>query len=81
MRGRNDGGPVSPTYASDSRGAAHNTTFEPQGGMTIRDWFAGQALAGLLASEAWCRDRPDDVARAAYEQADAMLEARKGGTP
>lgn len=47
-------------------------------GMTLRDYFAGQALAGWLASFG-----PDDAvkpagcAEFAYEVADAMLEARK----
>ena len=47
-------------------------------GMTLRDWFAGQALSGLAASwqsERWARGK--DFAEAAYEQADAMMEARK----
>jgi hypothetical protein len=46
-------------------------------GMWLRDWFAGQALAGILASE------PEDVAYAtnvaaerAYRFADAMLAER-----
>ena len=48
-------------------------------GMTLRDWFAGQALAGFAASPAaldgaW---RDQTVAACAYEVADAMLEARK----
>jgi len=49
-----------------------------QPGMTLRDYFAGQALAGWLASFG-----PDDAvkpagcAEFAYEVADAMLEARK----
>jgi hypothetical protein len=50
-------------------------------GMTLRDWFAGQALAGLCADgnlrippdKIW----PDAVAEYAYGMADAMMEARK----
>ncbi len=38
-------------------------------GMTLRDWFAGQALAGLLA-------RGPAKAELAYTYADAMLKAR-----
>jgi hypothetical protein len=51
-------------------------------GMNLRDWFAGQALAGLLANEF-----PDGIVKsltgqnslgvACYAVADAMLEARK----
>jgi hypothetical protein len=44
-------------------------------GMTLRDWFAGQALAGLLADPNVI-DPDSAVARAAYEYADAMIEAR-----
>jgi hypothetical protein len=44
--------------------------------MTLRDWFAGQALAGLL------REGIDiygtgDTASTAYKVADAMLRARE----
>lgn len=49
-------------------------------GMTLRDYFAGQALAGVLANG----DGKDDdqllrviIATDAYGYADAMLEARK----
>lgn len=45
-------------------------------GMTLLDWFAGQALAGLLANPQ--RDLyPEDLAAHAYEVAVAMLYARK----
>lgn len=46
-------------------------------GMSIRDWFAGQALVGWMASF-----DPDDAVKAsdcaelAYELADAMLAER-----
>jgi hypothetical protein len=72
----NDGGPAYPQ---------HGWTKDPevlermrnQGGMTLRDWFAGQALAGLLASHEI--NMPFDVvAPMAYRHADAMLEARGG---
>ena len=48
-----------------------------QSGMTLRDWFAGQALLGL--GRAWLNGGADDamLAQFSYQVADAMLEARK----
>lgn len=48
-------------------------------GWELRDWFAGQALAGLLAArpaEGRQRDRPSLFAADAYQLADALLAAR-----
>ena len=42
-------------------------------GMSLRDWFAGQALANVYASHD-CK--PGIVAEWAYEVADAMLAQR-----
>lgn len=42
-------------------------------GMTLRDYFAGQALLGLLSGDC-CGIR--DVAKQAYEIADKMCEIR-----
>ncbi len=51
-------------------GGEHN----PQRGMTIRDWFAGQALAsGTITGSA-----PQYVSEMCYAVADAMLEERSG---
>lgn len=51
--------------------------FAAQDGMTLRDWFAGQALAGLLGGRTQgARFTPDEVARHAYTVARAMLEER-----
>ena len=49
-------------------------SFTEQTGMTLRDYFAGQALAGRLADSS----TPFDIfaARYAYRIADIMLEAR-----
>lgn len=44
-------------------------------GMSLRDWFAGQALAGLCAYNESAE--PKVYAITAYCLADAMLEARK----
>lgn len=51
-----------------------------QEGMTLRDYFAGQALAGILANN-WATYRAFDeegtaVAAIAYQYADKMLESR-----
>lgn len=44
-------------------------------GMELRDWFAGMAMQGYFAAqENW--SYPLDIARVAYEYADAMLAAR-----
>jgi hypothetical protein len=57
-------------------------------GMSLRDWFAGQALAGEFAAQneicgEITNNTPDewmfDRAKALYRMADAMLAARKGG--
>ena len=45
--------------------------------MTLRDWFAGQALAGYLANSRTPHQSAKDCAGYIYEMADAMLEARK----
>ena len=55
-----------------------------QGGMTLRDYFAGQALAGVITvcnndTELRNGTRPEDYfAIKAYAIADAMLAARTG---
>lgn len=46
-------------------------------GMDLRDWFAGQALAGLMAQERYSDNGISDYAtRTAYYYADAMLAER-----
>lgn len=55
--------------------ARHTPEHSP--GMTLRDWFAGQALSGLMASHDWkhmCDT--DSYAKDAYSLADSMLKAR-----
>lgn len=51
-------------------------------GMSLRDWFAGQALVGLFAGRggAELKTTEEDFledARGAYQIADCMLAARK----
>jgi hypothetical protein len=49
------------------------------GGMSLRDWFAGQALAGISGHHGFVLGThyPRLRAENAYLLADAMLEARK----
>lgn len=63
----NDGGPAFPI----------RNVLLPKG-MTLYDWSAGQALAGIAAHPTLNRT-PADAARISYEAADAMLAARKNG--
>ena len=52
---------------------ADGSYYYGHGGMTLRDWFAAQALIGLLA----CGERTQDAATWAYAYADAMSAARE----
>ena len=71
-----DGGPAfphpNPNYSQDY-GWRHRAF----GGMTLRDWFAGQALVGMgtWTPGAKANNLPAK-AHYAYELADAMLKAR-----
>jgi len=44
-------------------------------GMSLRDWFAGQALAML--GDPGCVGSDDEIAKCAYKFADAMIKARE----
>lgn len=65
---RGDGGPAFPITAGHLVHAQ---------GMTLRDWFAGQAMAGAI--KRWLDVDASDqhIAQWSYEVADAMLAARK----
>ena len=55
---------------------------EGSAGMSLRDYFAGQALVGLCGNTSWddTFNNPSATAKCAYALADAMMAARKGGT-
>jgi len=52
----------------------------PEPGMTLRDWFAGQALAGMATLYAVAGGASEDIAKAnatvSYLMADAMIAER-----
>lgn len=74
MSAPNDGGPAYPT---DTRCHDGQTAWtERCGGMSLRDYFAGQALAGLNAVPE-SNMTAEDEARWAYASADAMLKERQ----
>lgn len=64
-----DGGPAFPLPPNPSQ-------FADREGMSLRDYFAGQTLAGLCANTnydwSW-----EESARQSYRAADAMLKARE----
>ena len=68
-----DGGPAFPLL--DSRIGWNANLEQLERGLTLRDWFAGQALAGLLATNRAGAAR--DFAETAFRQADAMLAERE----
>lgn len=50
------------------------------GGMTLRDYFAAQAMQGICASGPSISFTNDRIAEEAYAMADAMLRARQQTT-
>lgn len=74
MTTKQTGGPAFPL-------AVNKTDHRYTHGMSLRDWFAGQALAGLLANPEIDNidenaSLEDSLANAAYITADAMLKER-----
>ena len=73
----NDGGPAFPVTPTDRSGQIADTF----PGMTLRDYFAGQALAGMLGN-ATTTEHPgydrEGLSGECYHIAAAMLAAREG---
>jgi hypothetical protein len=69
----NIAGGSSPAFPTATTGG------NPIPGMTLRDWFASVALAGLCANSSPEFEAHDagNLAQMAYAQADAMLTRRK----
>ena len=74
MNQKNNGGPGFPVHPDVRDDEVH-------AGMTLCDYFAGQALAGLATSQdsdgTWRHGDPDEIACRAYQIANAMLRTRK----
>ena len=75
MSAPNDGGPAFPIPGII--GADNNFIELPIQGMSLRDWFAGQALAGFCANPVGISNwSPEGISQDAYRIADAMLVER-----
>ncbi|MBT0363626.1 hypothetical protein [Morganella morganii] len=61
---------------------AYNSDWSIDPGMTLRDYFAAKAMQGIITTAAApiltsLAGLDDDIAKTAYELADAMLRARE----
>jgi hypothetical protein len=70
---KNDGGPAFPIPPIDN--GPGNIKSQAKPGMSLRDWFAGMAMQGLLVHDD--EGVISEAARDAYRYADAMLKARE----
>ncbi len=75
------GGPAFPCMPPQDTAAGSAVGYPyPDGGMTLRDYFAAKAMAALIVApfEDWPTDIEgnESVSTAAYEMADAMLKER-----
>lgn len=71
-----NGGPAFPIHHATWENGRQITS--PHEGMSLRDWFAGQALAGLLAGQFSESGRWNlsDLPKESFKIADAMIMAR-----
>ena len=74
---KNTGGPAFPEIGN----VAYNSDWQNESGMTLRDYFAGQAISSIPL-RSWDHLEGDDMdrirawAKCAYLVADAMLDER-----
>lgn len=68
------GGPAYPVEVVIERTGGAIVDWTTYKGMTLRDYFAGQALKGMLSNGSYDFQGAGEDA---YKYADAMLEARK----
>ena len=68
---KNDGGPAFPHVEGWNY---------KKPGMSLRDWFVGQALMGLAAHISIVQSAKEDIANWCFTIADAMLAAREKST-
>lgn len=87
MSQQDDGGPafpIAPAFHSPGLGLEVWTAVTVHPGMSLRDWFAGQALAGMCANSYGAERFGLDYATAAvaaYAHAAAMLAEREKVQP
>jgi hypothetical protein len=67
----NSDDPAFPHLRSECQRVNESEMYE---GLTIRAYFAGQALAGLCSRKHYDGDAPTRVAQEAIEHADALIE-------
>ena len=67
------GGPAFPQV--DLKDAYGMLVPDRQSGMTLRDWFAGEAMQSLMLAAKTSQD-VDLLSKGAYQMADAMLKER-----
>lgn len=70
---KEDGGAAFACVGGDSEGRSHL-----QEGMSLRDWFAGMAMQGMMARDSFDPGQatPQQRAALAYLEADALLKSR-----
>ena len=71
---KNDGGPAFPRTGWT---ATNQETMWPEDGMSLRDYLAGQAIAGMCANPALASSSVDNWARVAYQISDALIAERE----
>jgi len=49
---------------------------EDHNGMNLRDYFASKVVQAILTGSAWNISEPTEVAKKAYQYADAMMKER-----
>ena len=84
-----NGGPAFPTYSPEAKSSSGKTIRprDEQAGMSLRDYFASQAITALMSDQRWVNGLDDSakkegllfrpaLATCAYQLADAMLAER-----